>query len=106
MKFTVDYFINKFKGIPSKKWIVGQFSDRKGRHCALGHCGVRKARNTTVEGDELIYLFSGSGYDVASINDHPSPNFSQSGPRHRILAALRAIKRRLRDEEHRLEEPV
>ena len=61
--YTVDYFIKKFKNIPSENWTVGKVMDEVGRCCALGHCGVRDVNSKwvmTPEAKALIILFGGS----------------------------------------------
>ena len=40
MVYDVDYFIAKFEAIPASKWCISAY-ERDGKHCALGHCGVK-----------------------------------------------------------------
>ena len=84
-KYTVKYFINKFKAIPAKNWGVGQYSSGA-RSCALGHCG--EGAKETRESIALKKFFE-SGEELTDINDGTSPFYQQRGPKARILAALK-----------------
>lgn len=94
----VDYFIDKFTTIPDSEWCIGWFSDKEGRHCAYGHCGV-EVGNSTDESRALDRLFRKSDlalYDIiAEINDGRREEYHQSTPKARILAALEDIKKKI-----------
>lgn len=95
MKYTVDYFINKFKNIPNSKWTTGAINDSDtGKHCALGHCH-QKHGEWTNEQRALIDLFVFNlGQTVQNINDFGQViGFKGSNPKSRILNALKKIKR-------------
>jgi len=72
-KYSVDYFIKKFKAIPSKNWITGiLFNKDKTKFCVLGHCGVTNIWiKQTKESRELINLFNTHLHDESpsEIND-------------------------------------
>lgn len=96
-KYTVDYFINKFKAIPPSKWTTGELINESGQCCALGHCGMVDgglSNDWTEEGLTLDNLFSGClPQGAVAINDGDDGEFTQKTPKGRILAALRKIKR-------------
>ncbi len=120
VKFTVDYFIKKFKAIPRYHWTCGAFQESKyeGRvvmACALGHCGVTGANNNeyTPEATALLNLMRDKlGAHVICVNDcDDSKEFTRSTggmnpreavcyvnkgkhPRTRVLNALKTIKER------------
>lgn len=83
-KFTKQYFIDKFSAIPDELWITGNFRDKKGRCCAIGHCSIEG------EGLALVDIF-GVG-SSSCINDGGDPRFQQPTPRARILAALEMVE--------------
>lgn len=99
MKYTVQFFIDKFEKIPENDF--GQSCLHN--HCALWHCGVRESDNDEFGGytrtDESFALakllnpkHKNYGYIetiIYSIND----SAPQSTPRARILAALYDIKK-------------
>lgn len=90
---TVEYFINKFEAIPEEKWATGEYS-KKGKCCALGHCGVKTEKRTgfpilTDEGEVLNELLD---YKVPEINDGQDERYKQTTPKERILAALKDVK--------------
>ncbi len=61
-EFTKEYFIKKFKAIPSKE--IGQ--TELNNHCALWHCGLRNSlSNMTKEAKALALLFSDGESDNA-----------------------------------------
>jgi hypothetical protein len=96
-KYTVNYFIKKFKAIPNKQWCTGSYETETGNHCALGHCGFRdinyfgitRTDRRTDEGRELLLILP----DVAEINDGIHYSYSQATPRGRVLAALKDLKK-------------
>lgn len=93
-KYTVDYFIKKFKRIPRNKWLVGDYS-YDGKCCALGHCGERMDKSTR-ESTALKSLLDGR--ILTNINDGWSSNYKQKHPKTRILAALADVKKGIFDE--------
>lgn len=97
MKYTVDYFIEKFSKIPKEKWCVEKFSYPDGRKCALGHCGVTLT-SIPKEGRILNDIFQ-KYYNVWAwyINDgyYNIKNFSKyKHPKTRILNALKELKKK------------
>jgi hypothetical protein len=92
VKYTVDYFIEKFSAIPDEKWWTGDY-ENKGRFCALGHCGEKFMRGGMTEESMALgrlfeeYLICA----VASVNDGKGL-YPQPTPKARILAALQDIK--------------
>lgn len=46
MKTLTDY-IKFFEAIPEEKWCTGDFKDFQGRHCAIGHLGMRSGDSFT-----------------------------------------------------------
>lgn len=108
-KYTVDYFLKKFRAIPPSGWgEVLLFNYHSGSKCALGHCGVGNSNNLTPEATALVKLCKtlytpyqidqmDSTEPVWSLNDggkQARKQFPQKTPRGRMLAALRLIKRR------------
>jgi hypothetical protein len=95
-KYTVDYFIKKFKAIPGAKWGVNSFMSAGGnKMCALGHCGLRAGfLQYTPEADALGKLIAEADESVTVVNDGLSPKYKQRSPKGRILACLKDIKKR------------
>lgn len=89
--YTVDYFIEKFEKIPDEKWLIGEFGDGAGSHCALGHCGMGKDWAYTNESRALVGVFHSCPYDVEDVNDGIPVEYGHT-PKERILNALREIK--------------
>lgn len=94
-KYTVDYFINKFKAIPISKWCENEFDNGRGQRCAGGHCGMTAMRvvdgfSYTPEYIALIKLI----HRVVEINDGVIPTYKQKTPKGRILHALTQAKMR------------
>lgn len=95
-KYTVDYFIRKFKAIPKNRWCVNRYKIGV-RRCAIGHtCKFATDGDPifTRESDELNRIFR--GMNVAAVNDGDEgcdykKRFGKT-PRARILEALRWIK--------------
>jgi hypothetical protein len=54
MKYTLEYFRDKFRAIPENLWCMGSFSEEGDRHCALGHCGNNSFMRVSPEGRALI----------------------------------------------------
>lgn len=93
MNYDVDYFINKFEAIPEDKWCTGNYIDKAGNHCALGHCGERAVLGgLTEEAKALSGLFTQIDDEPAGVNDGHSDAYNQPTPKQRILSALRDIK--------------
>ncbi len=101
MKYDVDYYINKFSAIPSRKWTTGDFNNDKGRKCALGHCQVGMRDNWSPEANQLNLMFRDAfWYEgvvlnvLTEINDGTVEGSLSLGkhPKTRILAALELIK--------------
>lgn len=99
-KYTVGYFIRKFKAIPANRWCIGVFINARDQKCVLGHLGARGIRleeefQMPESAAALVRLVRESkvGYDIADINNCPLPGFRQTTPRGRVLAALNSIKR-------------
>lgn len=84
MKYTVDYFIEKFEAIPEELWCIGTFQIGE-KCCAFGHCGgTEHIGANTVECNELIKVLT----VVAETNDGTNKLYQQPTPKQRILAAL------------------
>ena len=83
-----QYFIDKFTAIPDEQWTTGFFTDKEGRHCALGHCGAPSGYEWRAL-SELVGRATQSC--ISNINDGKDPNFQQLTPKARILAALNSI---------------
>lgn len=95
MKYTVDYFIKKFKAIPANKWCIAKLKNDKGQKCALGHCRVKQKNSGAwiygKEGDALDKVLSGLTW---AINDGLEREYKQfKSPRTRILKALNKVKK-------------
>jgi hypothetical protein len=91
--YTVDYFIEKFSN-PALKWHIGNYTDGNGAYCALGHCGWRVGSQRSAEAREFWRLTYGDfGMDIPAINDGNAPEYQQSTPQERVLAALQDIKK-------------
>lgn len=98
--YTIQYFIDKFKAIPEEQWTRGQLTDANGRHCALGHCGVknidrRDETNKEAEALETIYresftktAFLDQCYSVWYINDRNRVKT----PKQNVLEWLESLK--------------
>lgn len=87
--YSIDYFIDKFEGIPNEKWCCEFYIDGDGRCCSLGHCGRRYNDNTSPEAWALLKILD---MQVTSINDGNHQDYKQTTPKARILAALRDAK--------------
>lgn len=118
MKYTIDYFIQKFNNIPDEKWCVGTFTEdsskflgliTSNKYCAQGHCGVKDREsakyiwnlplNENIEASVLYHLFGGNiktkneeNTIVAIINNGKHPQYQQETPRLRLIAALEDMK--------------
>lgn len=99
-KYTADYFIDKFKKIPSKNWCDGALS--KGvKRCALGHCGFTDKEITEESAALMELVETVLDTSVAMINDFSEwdQNFHLpylkhiKSPKKRVLAALKLIKK-------------
>lgn len=106
MKYNVDYFIKKFKKIPSNKWTeIFVCDDVSGRKDALGHCGVKTSDDGTAviqmnsEAMALIDLMKElyptlpRNSVVNHINDgNLLPYKKMKNPKERIISALKMYK--------------
>lgn len=91
MKYTVDYFIQKFEAIPEDNWITEKYSNDLGC-CALGWCG-EKSFHYTDESRALDNLFYNEfRVGPSRINDKGYAAYQQPNPKARVLAALYDIK--------------
>lgn len=97
MKYTVDYFIDKFEDIPEDNWVTGMTKDLELGCCVMGWCGGYFTDQTT----GLIKILAGHMADtsndfgrkyVYAINDGLLPIYQQLTPKRRILAALYDIR--------------
>lgn len=103
--YNVDYFIKKFEAIPENQWITGGLG-YKGRHCALGHCGVTNLSHHNKESSALGQLLGLScPGEVWKINDLAAwsdpvcdPYRHLPTPKQRILAALLDVKAKQQSE--------
>lgn len=94
-KYTVDYFLRKFRAIPLSQWAFGNLRTPDGRRCALGHCGVSLGQHGWPR--EAAALRDLLGFSVTEVNDRGlfGARWLRSGtPRGRILEALRLVQRR------------
>jgi hypothetical protein len=96
---TARDFIDYFTAIPDDKWCIGDFTNDKGQHCAIGHLMAGSTANTS----RLTQLFNeafGDVVDTVCINDARSidgdgdPRFKAFGktPKERILMTLHAAE--------------
>jgi|SRR6185369_2141332 len=109
MNYDIDYFIRKFEAIPEEKWIEGAQIDQQGNSCALGWCMTDQKRERLIKNgiysDGVMGSWDGHTTEegsvlwehilplkVALINNGNDPNYTQSTPKQRILAALRDAK--------------
>lgn len=101
-KYSLQYFINRFKAIPLKRWAVGSFQDN-GKCCALGHLGCEATDSPTYAAKRLK-ITSGLTLDsIMLLNDelNGSTVFANGSrftirrktPKYRVIAALKAIKK-------------
>lgn len=103
MKYTVDYFINKFNAIPEEQWCMGRLSDYQSGKCVLGHCGVKQTPDGNYSYTDMSEKLSailrqipGVLYDI---NDGHGPARELGDtPKERILNALLLIKTGILDE--------
>lgn len=109
---NASYFIKKFKAIPDEKWAVGHLETEDGKHCAMGHCGVKNNKGLTLEAKELEKILGAvakaedpefdlrrepSGAIIAHANDDDQEAFNTlvlppESPRLRILYLLEKAK--------------
>jgi hypothetical protein len=100
MKYTVDYFIQKFEAIPDYKWIASLLHAGE-RSCALGHCGCADADDAwkneeAIALSDLLRVKFPEQHDnfwlVSMINDGHL-EYEQGTPKARILSALHDVKK-------------
>jgi len=100
MKYTKQYFIDKFQAIPEEFWIKGNLNITGECHCALGHCGVYNLTELNEEANALsnllkpVYnsqgMFERTRAEVVfGINDY-CDNLGYT-PKQRILNALNLV---------------
>jgi hypothetical protein len=100
--YDVQYYIDKFEAIPEELWNAdGSYvnKDNPECKCALGHCGADIRNTNTDEIRALAGLFRYEGIDlvdITGINDGTNPEYQQSTPKQRILAALNDVKNGVR----------
>lgn len=108
VNYDVDYFIRKFEAIPEDMWLIRSLGHYGGPRCALGHCigqespfsfkkDSESVSLTIVFQDERIRYLLKNNRSIASINNGEHPNYQQSTPKQRILAALYDIKAKLEE---------
>jgi hypothetical protein len=93
MKYTIDYFIEKFSKIPENEWEIGILKS-KNKSCALGHCGVKSINGKwehSVESQALVDIFDGTFESVYDINDGNLLEFGNN-PKIRMINALKLKK--------------
>lgn len=94
-KYTAEYFITKFEGIPKNKWTTGRLINyTTGARYAEGHCLRGNSFAITDEQDRLNDLMLTNFHAfAATINDEHSYVGKDLGthPKERILNALALI---------------
>jgi hypothetical protein len=103
IKYTVEYFINKFEAIPEENWCTLSFMNGNAK-CAYGHCGVFN-RDTfeskhTPESSALTYLTTGQPIKsddiicavIDKVNDGDHKDYPQPTPKQPVLAFLYDLK--------------
>lgn len=103
--YDVNYFIDKFSAIPEYKWTWGSIRSG-GKSCAFGFCGGYHTKEgialaqlagpvvRTGELAELQAIWRLTLREVVYfINDGRTKRYNQPGPKDRILAFLRDVKR-------------
>ena len=95
-QYDIDYFIAKFTAIPEEQWCMRSFTDRQGRHCAVGHCGADSSDSWSCNEEAMALTRICRDFlndSPTAINDYkPVSGFSTTTPRQRILAALHLAK--------------
>lgn len=108
-KYTAKWFINKFKKIPSSRWLTGSYGDGKGNHCVLGFTGAKNGSHAECIPSSLALINLFADYEMFPqyINDdcyipivsqesgHSWSYASQlfgCNPKERILTVLENIK--------------
>lgn len=115
MKYTINYFIKKFKAIPTEEIGAGRVDVA---HCALWHCGVRESAKeedpdwiTTPEAEALgkilkpifkaninplplhcVYHIN-DGIEWSNLTKYGKLFKSSLSPKDRVLAALEEMKK-------------
>ncbi len=111
--FTVEFFIEKFSAIPSKNIRARTQDDGNGGRCIVGWCKSNefgddpteyKNTQTSDECKALEELFHNAGiksvtnkgnrlgWNLADVNNGDHPDYQQSTPKKRIMAALNDVK--------------
>ena len=87
-----NYFINKFTAIPEEDWAQGDYVDRAGRCCALGHCGVRNDNEFQARLIEAHTLQS-IAPAIVEVNDDTLDNDGYGdSPKSRVIAYLKELQ--------------
>lgn len=96
-KHDINYFLMKFADIPEDRWCVGEFQNRDGNCCALGHLGVRGEQGFNIKDlPEAVDLFA-LAPDIIKVNDGDARNDTGDRiygkiPKERVINYLKAIK--------------
>jgi len=104
MKYTKQYFIEKFQAIPDEKWCVGILTSKSDPdcHCALGHCGLQvlslenKVEEAVSLGNLLAPVYKNLHGQTSDFMDHvyeinDSAISLGKTPKQRILNALKLV---------------
>lgn len=106
---NAQYFIDKFERIPAGEFCTGNLTDKYGRHCANGHCGVidgqfgfeytdesralQKVMNrlpiTDFDKEEIYDFVRCYSTKMARVNNGKVAEYQQLMAKDRVLAALR-----------------
>lgn len=93
-KYTVDYFIRKFKKIPTDRWCKFKIISN-GRRCVLGHCGF-STKGVTEEGLALQLLINKYLHtSIANVNDNVLTGSFSTLEELEIIRDKRSIKDRV-----------
>ncbi len=89
-KYTIDYFIKKFKATRAKDWTTGVLEDR-GAMCVLGHCGIKKGEYWKNDESVALHkiLLPGAAYDSCHLFDI---NDQVQDPRSTFIKRLQRAK--------------
>lgn len=115
--YNDEFFINKYEKTQEEDWCIGNQTNRKGQHCALGFSNpVENDMATQKEYDSLISIFElyhpvvtiikniglnsydSSGierrglYKIPAISNGETAEYTQDTPRKRMLAAMYHIQ--------------
>lgn len=111
MKYAIDYFIKKFKAIPSYRWCTEHYHSTTtvlfnlitiATHCAQGFCTKPTLFEFVPQTEELLVLrelFQSANdsqegrLTIGRINNGEDERYQQRTPKARVLAALYDLKR-------------